>query len=356
MIKQNYIFQLKDASDSIFINELKKKRDNIMNKKLIYLAGGCFWGMEGYFKRISGVLKTETGYANGNTVNPSYEQVCKQNTGHVETIKVEYDADTISLTDLLRHYFRIIDPTTLNRQAHDVGTQYRSGIYYINPADHNIIQTVIKAEQGRYQAPIVVENLPLKQYFPAEEYHQDYLEKNPQGYCHIDISKATEPLPDTPHYDEPLKPYDASSFHKPDPETLRHQLNNEAFEVTQNAGTERPFSHEYDELFAPGIYVDIVSGEPLFSSSDKFNSGCGWPAFSQPIQANAVTEHSDNSLGRKRTEIRSQHANSHLGHVFNDGPEERGGIRYCINGASLKFIPYEEMDAAGYGAYKDLIK
>lgn len=327
-----------------------------MNKKIIYLAGGCFWGMEGYFKRINGVLSTETGYANGHTENPSYEQVCQQNTGHAETLKVEYDADVISLTDILRHFFRVIDPTTLNRQAHDVGTQYRSGIYYTDPADRDIIQATIKAEQGRYSKPIVVENLPLEQYFPAEEYHQDYLEKNPGGYCHIDISKASEPLPELPTLPQSEKKYDPAGFHKPDQVQLRQQLSEQSFEITQNAATERPFSHEYDELFAPGIYVDIVSGEPLFSSSDKFNSGCGWPAFSQPIKAEAVNEHNDDSLGRVRTEIRSQQADSHLGHVFNDGPQDRGGMRYCINGASLKFIPYEEMDAAGYGAYKDWVK
>ncbi len=327
-----------------------------MNIKNIYLAGGCFWGMEGYFKRLNGVLATQTGYANGNTENPSYEEVCKQNTGHAETIKVEYDADVLPLTDILRHFFRIVDPTSLNRQAHDIGTQYRSGIYYTDTADHDVIQAAIKAEQGRYQAPIVVENLPLQQFFPAEEYHQDYLDKNPQGYCHIDLQKAHEPLPELPRTATSTQAYDAKTFHKPDAATLHQQLGEEAYQITQNAGTERPYSHPYDELFVPGIYVDIVSGEPLFSSRDKFNSGCGWPAFSQPIQSEVVSEHQDNSLGMQRTEVRSHQADSHLGHVFTDGPQERGGLRYCINGASLRFIPYDEMDAAGYAAYKDMVK
>lgn len=327
-----------------------------MNKKTIYLAGGCFWGIEGYFKRLKGVLHTEAGYANGRTTNPSYEEVCKQNTGHAETIKLEYDADILSLTDILRHFFRIIDPTTLNRQAHDVGTQYRSGIYYVDAADRDIIQAAIQAEQGRYAAPIVVENLPLQNFFPAEEYHQDYLDKNPQGYCHIDLQKAREPLPELPQPTTPTQAYNPNSFHKPDNAALHQQLSEEAYQVTQNSATERPFSHPYDELFVPGIYVDIVSGEPLFSSRDKFNSGCGWPAFSQPIQSEAVSEHHDNSHGMQRTEIRSHQADSHLGHVFNDGPQERGGLRYCINGSSLRFIPYDEMEAAGYGAYKDMVK
>lgn len=327
-----------------------------MNLKTIYLAGGCFWGMEGYFKRLNGVIETEAGYANGHTDNPSYEEVCNQDTGHAETIKVKYDADIISLTDILRHFFRIVDPTTLNRQAHDTGTQYRSGIYYTDPADHDVIQAMIKAEQGRYTAPIVVENLPLQHFFPAEEYHQDYLDKNPQGYCHIDLRKAREPLPELPPSQTSTTLYDANAFHKPDAATLHQQLSEEAYQITQNAGTERPYSHPYDELFVPGIYVDIVSGEPLFSSRDKFNSGCGWPAFSQPIQSEAVSKHEDNSHGMQRTEVRSQHADSHLGHVFKDGPQDRGGLRYCINGASLRFIPYEEMDAAGYAAYKDMVK
>ena len=327
-----------------------------MNLKTIYLAGGCFWGIEGYFKRLNGVIETEAGYANGHTDNPSYEEVCNQDTGHAETIKVKYDADIISLTDILRHFFRIVDPTTLNRQAHDTGTQYRSGIYYTDTADHDVIQAMIKAEQGRYTAPIVVENLPLQQFFPAEEYHQDYLDKNPQGYCHIDLRKARDPLPELPPPQTSTTLYDANAFHKPDASTLHQQLSEEAYQITQNAGTEPPYSHPYDELFVPGIYVDIVSGEPLFSSRDKFNSGCGWPAFSQPIQSEAVSKHEDNSHGMQRTEVRSQHADSHLGHVFKDGPQDRGGLRYCINGASLRFIPYEEMDAAGYAAYKDMVK
>ena len=327
-----------------------------MNLKTIYLAGGCFWGIEGYFKRLNGVIETEAGYANGHTDNPSYEEVCNQDTGHAETIKVKYDADIISLTDILRHFFRIVDPTTLNRQAHDTGTQYRSGIYYTDTADHDVIQAMIKAEQGRYTAPIVVENLPLQQFFPAEEYHQDYLDKNPQGYCHIDLRKARDPLPELPPPQTSTTLYDANAFHKPDASTLHQQLSEEAYQITQNAGTEPPYSHPYDELFVPGIYVDIVSGEPLFSSRDKFNSGCGWPAFSQPIQSEAVSNHEDNSYGMHRTEVRSQQADSHLGHVFTDGPQDRGGLRYCINGASLRFIPYEEMDAAGYAAYKDMVK
>lgn len=327
-----------------------------MNEKNIYLAGGCFWGMEAYFKRIKGVDNVESGYANGQTENPTYEEVCHHNTGHAETIKISYNPDIISLTDLLRHFFRIVDPTSINRQGNDVGTQYRSGIYYTDEADRAVIEAVIKAEQGRYQQKIVVQVEPLKQFFRAEEYHQQYLDKNPSGYCHINLHKANEPLPALPEVEEKALPYKPDQFTKPSDEQLRQQLDKAAYHVTQQSGTERPYSHEYDELFAPGIYVDVVSGEPLFSSRDKYNSGCGWPAFSKPINDQSVNTHQDNSHGMQRTEVRSHNADSHLGHVFADGPEDRGGLRYCINGASLRFIPYEDMDKAGYGAYKDWVK
>lgn len=327
-----------------------------MNKKDIYLAGGCFWGLEAYFKRIKGVISVESGYANGKTENPTYEDVCHRNTGHAEAIKLTYNADTISLTDILRHFFRVVDPTTLNRQGNDVGTQYRSGIYYTNPADKDTIEAIIKAEQGRYNRRIVVEIEPLQHFFRAEEYHQQYLEKNPNGYCHINLQRAAEPLPELPKTEEKLLPYEPQNFHKPSDNELRNQLSDESYRITQQSATERPYSHQYDELFAPGIYVDIVSGEPLFSSRDKYNSGCGWPAFSKPINAESVSNHEDHSHGMHRTEVRSKIADSHLGHVFPDGPKSSGGMRYCINGASLRFIPYEEMDKAGYGAYKDWVK
>ncbi|MDF7669729.1 bifunctional peptide-methionine (S)-S-oxide reductase MsrA/peptide-methionine (R)-S-oxide reductase MsrB [Orbaceae bacterium ESL0721] len=327
-----------------------------MSEKTIYLAGGCFWGLEAYFKRIKGVISVESGYANGKTQNPSYEDVCYHNSGHAEAIKVDYDTNIISLTDILRHFFRVIDPTTLNRQGNDVGTQYRTGIYYTDPKDRDIIEAVIHAEQGRYSRKIVVEVEPLAQYFSAESYHQQYLDKNPGGYCHINLQKASEPLPELPATDDKLSHYDPSHFQKPTDSDLRQKLSDESYRVTQQSATERPYSHQYDELFAPGIYVDIVSGEPLFSSKDKFNSGCGWPAFSKPINHESVNNFEDNSHGMKRVEVRSRAADSHLGHLFPDGPKERGGMRYCINGSSLRFIPYEDMDAEGYGAFKEWVE
>lgn len=307
--------------------------------KTIYFAGGCFWGVQAYFQRIQGVISTRVGYANGSTENPTYEDVCHRNTGHAETVEVVYDDNLLNLNKLMQYFFRIIEPTSLNKQGNDVGVQYRTGVYFIDLQDEKIIANSIAMEQYKYQQPIVVENLPLQRFNLAEDYHQDYLYKNPQGYCHIDVRLA-----DFPIYH--------SDFVKPSDEKLREMLTDEQYYVTQQNGTERPFSHEYDRLFERGLYVDIVSSEPLFSSRDKFNSGCGWAAFSQPVSPDSLVQHLDLSHGMRRVEVRSGMANSHLGHVFPDGLPERGGLRYCINGASLRFVPFDEMDEQGYGEWK----
>ena len=337
-----------------FYRPTANKDTSTMNLRTIYLAGGCFWGLEAYFQRIDGVADAVSGYANGKTAHPSYEEVI-QGSGHAETVKVTYDADKLSLNDILQYYFRVVDPTSLNQQGNDRGEQYRSGVYYTDPAEKTVVAEAIAREQQKYSRPIVVENRPLDNFYEAEEYHQDYLIKNPNGYCHIDIRKADEPLPGKAPA-APQKGFDAATWRKPSDAELRRTLTREQYEVTQNAATEYAFSHEYDHLFQPGLYVDIVSGEPLFSSADKFQSGCGWPSFTKPITPQSVTEHEDNSYNMKRTEVRSRAANSHLGHVFPDGPQDRGGLRYCINGASLKFIPLEQMDAAGYGEWKDKVR
>ncbi|WP_130807853.1 peptide-methionine (S)-S-oxide reductase MsrA [Senegalia massiliensis] len=156
--------------------------------KKIVLAGGCFWGVEEYISRINGVIDTEVGYANGRRKNPTYEQVCTGTTGHSEAVKVEYDQNSLSLYSLLKKFFSIIDPTIENRQGPDRGTQYRTGIYYINENDKDTILKVVQEEQKKYDKKIVTEIEPLNSFFEAEEYHQDYLKKNPNGYCHIDLS------------------------------------------------------------------------------------------------------------------------------------------------------------------------
>lgn len=312
----------------------------------IYLAGGCFWGSEKYLASIPGVLSTEVGYANGHTKNPSYEEVCRGDTGHAETVRVHYDPAVLSLSFLLELYFDSVDPLSVNRQGGDVGSQYRTGIYYAQEQDVPVIEAAMIKLAARLSRPPAIEVEPLKNYYPAEDYHQKYLDKNPGGYCHISkaqIEKAARAL---------VNPAD---YEPKDKAALKRELNPLQFEVTQNSATEPPFRNEFFDSFRPGIYVDITSGEPLFVSGDKFDSGCGWPSFSKPLDPNVIREKKDISHGMVRTEVRSRVGNAHLGHVFPDGPRETGGLRYCINSAALRFIPREEMEREGYGAFLDLL-
>lgn len=317
-----------------------------MDKREITLAGGCFWGTEAYLKRLPGVLGTEVGYANSSVPHPTYEEVCTGATNAAEAVRVTYDADVIPLALLLEGYLRTIDPTSLNCQGNDRGTQYRTGIYWTDAADAPTVASELAKAERRLRRRVRVEAEPLASFFPAEDYHQDYLEANPYGYCHVNLADA-ERFVESHAADFAIA---AQGYAKPDDATLRERLSAETFAVTQESATERPFSHPYDHLFEDGIYVDAVSGEPLFSSADKFDSGCGWPAFARPLAETVITEAPDASIpGMPRTEVRSATGDSHLGHVFDDGPQELGGQRYCINGAALRFIPRQQMAAEGYG-------
>ena len=301
----------------------------------IYLAGGCFWGLEEYFSRIPGVEQTTVGYANGQVETTNYQLI--KETDHAETVQVIYDPDKITLRAILLYYFRVIDPLSVNKQGNDRGRQYRTGVYYTDEADREVIAQVFAEEEKQLGRKIAVELEPLRHYILAEDYHQDYLKKNPGGYCHIDVRDAEKPL------------IDAANYEKPSQAVLRESLSEESYRVTQEAATEAPFSNAYDQTFEEGIYVDITTGEPLFFAKDKFASGCGWPSFSRPISKELIHYYQDLSHGMERIEVRSRSGNAHLGHVFTDGPQELGGLRYCINSASLRFIAKDEMEEAGYG-------
>ena len=303
-----------------------------MTERTIYLGGGCFWGLQGYIRQIPGIVSTEVGYANGPTTNPSYEDVC-HDSGHVEALKVIYDADTLSLNHLIQYFLRAIDPFSINKQGGDEGIQYRTGIYYTHNEDKSIIDGTLARAQSFESKPFTIEVLPLDNYYSAEEYHQDYLDKNPNGYCHIPLGLSQEPL------------IDDSAYNKPTEKELE-ALSPQEFEVTQNAATDAPFSHELTDEFKSGLYVDVTTGEPLFASSRKFESHCGWPSFTKPIAKDVIRYYKDNSHGMQRVEVRSRIGNAHLGHVFEDGPN--GSLRYCINGSALKFIPKNELLGTKY--------
>ena len=330
------------ADNTTSSKEQKMTMESKQEQRIIYLAGGCFWGLEAYMERIQGVTDAVSGYANGKGDTTNYQLL--HATDHAETVKVTYDPNKISLDKLLQYYFRVIDPTSINKQGNDRGRQYRTGIYYQNEQDKAVIEAALKTLQSKYQEPIQIEVEPLKNYVEAEEYHQDYLKKNPNGYCHIDIKKADEPLIDDKKYP---KPSDAE---------LKQKLTALQYDVTQGKHTERSFSNEYWDNFAPGIYVDITTGEPLFSSKDKFESGCGWPSFTKPIAAEVAEYQRDNSFNMTRIEVLSRSGHAHLGHVFDDGPRDKGGLRYCINSASIKFIPLDEMEKQGYGDLIPFVK
>ena len=316
--------------------------------KTIYVAGGCFWGVEEYMTRIPGVLDAVSGYANGSTETPSYEDVLFKNTGHAETVMVEYDSEVIPLDVLLKTFFSVIDPTSVNRQGNDVGSQYRTGVYYADESDLKTISEVASMEQEKYADPIVTEILSLDNFFPAEEYHQDYLQKNPDGYCHIDLTAARDTAL--------VNWINSQSYPIPSQAELKERLTDIQYRVTQENATEGAFSNEYFDNHERGLYVDIVTGEPLFTSSDKYDSGCGWPSFTKPIIKEVVTELTDTSYNMVRIEVRSRAGNIHLGHLFDDGPKDKGGLRYCINSASIRFIPYDGLQAEGYGFLMNYIE
>lgn len=299
--------------------------------KTIYLAGGCFWGLEEYFSEISGIISSTPGYANGKTEETSYKEL--KDTDHAETVRVVYHTDIINLDWILDYYFRVIDPESVNKQGNDVGRQYRTGIYYTDPEDLQVINAFIDEKKKSLDVKVEVEE--LKNFIIAEDYHIDYLKKNPGGYCHINL----DTIPD-----DHMKDLD-----------LKKLLSQEEYKVVKENGTDRAFSHELDDFYQKGIYLDKVSKKPLFLSTKKYNAGCGWPSFTKPISNWDISYLEDRSLSRVRTEVRSYSSDSHLGHVFEDGPMSEGGLRYCINGSALDFVPYEDMEDLGLEKYMKFI-